>query len=115
MDVLRKIVMQVTLNAEECPDLHRELVGMASARRRVKRLLSLASVGLLVEQGRLGGGLSVTFRPAAPTTSMSLKPLAEDEVSAPQELQAANGDQSIDDMNDMFVENLREADVDESA
>ena len=55
MEAQPKIVMQVTISAEECPELHRELLGMTAARRRAKRLPALASVGLLVEQGRLVG------------------------------------------------------------
>ena len=54
MEAQPKIVMQVTITPEECPDLHRELSGITSARRRVKRFLKLADLGLLVEQGRVG-------------------------------------------------------------
>ena len=54
MSAVPKMVMQVTITPEECPDLHRELSGITSARRRVKRLLKLAELGLLVEQGRVG-------------------------------------------------------------
>ena len=39
MSASPKIVMQVTITPEECPDLHRELSGITSARRRVKRFL----------------------------------------------------------------------------
>lgn len=104
MEAEPKIVMQVTISAEECPELHRELIGMTAARRRVKRLLGLASVGLLVEQGRLGGGASVGRVYAAPSTSMSLKPMARAEAMPPSETQVAIVGQSIAEMTDAFGE-----------
>lgn len=104
MDAVPKIVMQVTISAEECPELLRELIGMTAARRRVKRLLGLAGVGLLVEQGRLGGAASVSRGQAAPLTSMSLKPMAQADAVPPAEPQVAIVGQSIAEMTDAFGE-----------
>ena len=99
-----KIVMQVTISAEECPELHRELLGMTSARRRAKRLLALASVGLLVEQGRLVGAVTSSRGNAAPPISMSLRPLGQ--VAAPPlaEPKGVIVGQSIAEMTDAFGE-----------
>ena len=97
-----KIVMQVTISAEECPELHRELLGMTAARRRAKRLLALASVGLLVEQGRLVGAATSSMGHAAPPISMSLRPLGQ---PAAVPLTPPHGTivgQSIAEMTDAF-------------
>ncbi len=102
MSASPKIVMQVTITAEECPDLHRELSGISSARRRVKRLLKLADLGLLVEQGRVG----VTGPPqrtnSGAQTSMPLRPLTLKGASAPRSAPTQLGGQSIAEMADMF-------------
>lgn len=102
MSAVPKMVMQVTITPEECPDLHRELSGITSARRRVKRLLKLADLGLLVEQGRVGvSGLLQRGAGGAPT-SMPLKPLAPNGAGAPTTPAAQLGGQSIAEMADMF-------------
>ena len=99
-----KIVMQVTISAEECPELHREPLGMTAARRRAKRLLALASVGLLVEQGRLVGAATSSRGHAAPPISMSLRPLGQ-VASAPRaEAKGVIVGQSIAEMTDAFGE-----------
>ena len=104
MEAQPKIVMQVTISAEECPDLHRELIGMTAARRRAKRLLALASVGLLVEQGRLVGAATSSRGHAAPPISMSLRPLGQ-VASAPRaEAKGVIVGQSIAEMTDAFGE-----------
>ncbi len=99
-----KIVMQVTISAEECPELHRELIGMTAARRRVKRLLGLASVGLLVEQGRLVGAATSSRGHAAPPISMSLRPLGRVGAAPMAEPHGAIAGQSIAEMTDAFGE-----------
>ena len=104
MEAQPKIVMQVTISAEECPELHRELIGMTAARRRVKRLLGLAGVGLLVEHGRLGGVATLSRGHAAPPISMSLRPLGQ-VASAPRaEAKGVIVGQSIAEMTDAFGE-----------
>lgn len=97
-----KIVMQVTITAEECPDLHRELSGIASARRRAKRLLKLAELGLLVERGRVGVSGLPQRGMGGSQTSMPLKPLAPSGAGAPTASAAQLGGQSIAEMADMF-------------
>lgn len=104
MGVQPKLVMQVTISAEECPELHRELIGMTAARRRVKRLLGLAGVGLLVEQGRLGGVATSNRGHAAPPISMSLRPLGQVDAAPPVEPGVAIVGQSIAEMTDAFGE-----------
>jgi len=99
-----KIVMQVTSSAEECPELHRELLGMTAARRRAKRLLALASVGLLVEQGRLVGAATSSRGHAAPPISMSLRPLQRVGAAPMAEPHGAIAGQSIAEMTDAFGE-----------
>lgn len=99
-----KIVMQVTISAEECPELHRELLGMTAARRRAKRLLALASVGLLVEQGRLVGAATSSRGHAAPPISMSLRPLGQVAAASLAEPKGAIVGQSIAEMTDAFGE-----------
>ena len=99
-----KIVMQVTISAEECPELHRELLGMTAARRRVKRLLGLAGVGLLVEQGRLGGVATSSRGHAAPPISMSLRPLGRVGAAPMAQPHGAIAGQSIAEMTDAFGE-----------
>jgi hypothetical protein len=99
-----KIVMQVTISAEECPELHRELIGMTAARRRVKRLLALASVGLLVEQGRLAGAAISGRGHAAPPISMSLRPLGQAAAVPLVPPYGAIVGQSIAEMTDAFGE-----------
>lgn len=102
MTAVPKIVMQVTITPEECPDLHRELSGITSARRRVKRLLKLAELGLLVEQGRVGvSGLPQAVMGGS-QMSMPLKPLAPSGVGAPTTTAPQLGGQSIAEMADMF-------------
>ncbi len=107
-----KIVMQVTIAAEECPELHRELIGITSPRRRVKRFLSLAGLGLLVEQGRLGVAAAAKRDVTNPGTSMPLKPLAL-KSSVPLRLPPIGG-QSIAEMADLFEGPAGAADVDEA-
>lgn len=98
-----KIVMQVTISAEECPELHRELIGMTAARRRVKRFLGLAGVGLLVEQGRLGGAATAgSGGHAAPPISMALRPLGQARAESLAESRGALVGQSISEMTDAF-------------
>lgn len=104
MEAQPKIVMQVTISAEECPELHRELIGMTAARRRVKRLLGLASVGLLVEQGRLAGVATSSRGHAAPPISMALKPLGQFGAAPLVEPHGAIAGQSIAEMTDAFGE-----------
>lgn len=99
-----KIVMQVTISAEECPELHCELVGMTAARRRVKRLLGLAGVELLVEQGRLGGVATSSRGHAAPPISMSLRPLGRVGAAPMAQPHGAIAGQSIAEMTDAFGE-----------
>lgn len=99
-----KIVMQVTISAEECPELHRELLGMTAARRRAKRLLALASVGLLVEQGRLVGAATSSRGHAAPPISMSLRPLTQTAAVPMAPPHGAIVGQSIAEMTDAFGE-----------
>ena len=99
-----KIVMQVTISAEECPELHRELLGMTAARRRAKRLLALASVGLLVEQGRLVGAATSSRGHAAPPISMSLRPLGQTAAVPLAPPRGAIVGQSIAEMTDAFGE-----------
>lgn len=102
MTAVPKIVMQVTITPDECPDLHRELSGITSARRRVKRLLKLAELGLLVEQGRVGvSGLPQRVMGGS-QMSMPLKPLASSGVGALTMPAAQLGGQSIAEMADMF-------------
>ena len=102
MGAQSKIVMQVTISAEECPDLHRELIRMTAARRRVKRLLGLAGVGFLVEQGRLGGAAISSRGHSAPPISMSLRPLGQADAVPLAEPRGANVGQSITEMTDAF-------------
>ena len=97
-----KLVMQVTVSAEECPELHRELIGMTAARRRVKRLLGLASVGLLVEQGRIGDAAISSRGHSAPPISMSLRPLGQVAAAPLVEPGGAIVGQSIGEMTDAF-------------
>ena len=104
MEAQPKIVMQVTISAEECPELHRELLGMTAARRRAKRLLALASVGLLVEQGRLVGAATSSRGHAAPPISMSLRPLGRVGAAPMAEPHGAIAGQSIAEMTDAFGE-----------
>ena len=104
MEAQPKIVMQVTISAEECPDLHRELIGMTAARRRVKRLLGLAGVGLLVEHGRLGGVATSSRGHAAPPISMSLRPLGQTAAVPMAPPHGAIVGQSIAEMTDAFGE-----------
>ena len=99
-----KLVMQVTVSAEECPELHRELIGMTAARRRVKRLLGLASVGLLVEQGRIGDAAISSRGHSAPPISMSLRPLGQFGAAPLVEPHGAIAGQSIAEMTDAFGE-----------
>ncbi len=99
-----KIVMQVTISAEECPELHRELLGMTAARRRAKRLLALASVGLLVEQGRLVGAATSSRGHAAPPISMSLRPRGQTAAVPMAPPHGAIVGQSIAEMTDAFGE-----------
>lgn len=99
-----KIVMQVTISAEECPELHRELIGMTAARRRVKRLLGLAGVGLLVERGRLAGAAISGRGHAAPPISMSLRPLGQAAAVPLAPPHGAIVGQSIAEMTDAFGE-----------
>lgn len=104
MEAQPKIVMQVTISAEECPELHRELIGMTAARRRVKRLLGLAGVGLLVEHGRLGGVATLSRGHAAPPISMSLRPLGQTAAVPMAPPHGAIVGQSIGEMTDAFGE-----------
>ncbi len=99
-----KLVMQVTVSAEECPELHRELIGMTAARRRVKRLLGLASVGLLVEQGRIGDAAISSRGHSAPPISMSLRPLGHADPVPLAGLRGAVVGLSISEMTDAFGE-----------
>lgn len=102
MSKSRKMVVQVTIAAEECPELHRRLVDITSPRRRVKRFISLAEKGLLAEQARLGIAAPAQCDVTGTGTSMPLKPLALNRsASAPQRLSPTGG-QSIAEMADMF-------------
>jgi len=102
MSKSRKMVVQVTIAAEECPELHRRLADITSPRRRVKRFLSLAEMGLFAEHVRLGVAAPAQADVTGPGTSMPLKPLALNRsVSAPQ-LPSPPGGQSIAEMADMF-------------
>jgi hypothetical protein len=77
---------------------------MTAARRRAKRLLALASVGFLVEQGRLVGAATSSRGHAAPPISMSLRPLGQ-VASAPRaEAKGVIVGQSIAEMTDAFGE-----------
>ena len=104
MGAQSKIVMQVTISAEECPELHRELIRMTAARRRVKRLLGLAGVGFLVEQGRLGGAAISSRGHSAPPISMSLRPLGRVGAAPMAQPHGAIAGQSIAEMTDAFGE-----------
>ena len=86
-----KLVMQVTVSAEECPELHRELIGMTS-------------VGLLVEQGRIGDAAISSRGHSAPPISMSLRPLGHADPVPLAGLRGAVVGQSISEMTDAFGE-----------
>jgi len=114
MSTAPKIVMQVTIAAEECPELHRELVGITSPRRRVKRFLSLAGLGLLVEHGRLGVAAPAQGDVAGTGTSMPLKPLAPNRSASAPPRPSPTGGQSIAEMADLFEGSEGAADADEA-
>lgn len=109
-----KIVMQVTIAAEECPELHRELICITSPRRRVKRFLSLAGLGLLIEHGRLGVAAPAQRDVTGPGTAMPLKPLALNRSSSAPPLASPTGGQSIAEMADLFEGSEGPADADEA-
>lgn len=113
MSAVPKMVMQVTITPEECPDLHRELSGITSARRRVKRFLKLADLGLLVEQGRVAASGLRQRGTSGAQTSMPLKPLTLTGANAPSPTVTPLGGQSIAEMADMFEGSNAGQDVDE--
>jgi hypothetical protein len=73
MSKTNKLVMQVTLDAQEFPGLFSDLSGMRDGRRRASKLLRMAYFGWLVEQGRLAatasgvGSAPAQDRPASPS------------------------------------------------
>ncbi len=65
----RKLVMQATVDAQEFPGLFEDLAAMRDGRRRASKLLRMAYLGWLVEQGRVGtmaGAMRSTPAPREP-------------------------------------------------
>lgn len=49
-----KLVMQVTVDAQDCPGLFGDLSRIGDGKRRASKLLRMAYIGWLLEQGRVG-------------------------------------------------------------